>query len=82
MLRLQNLTLILPMLLAGCATAPSVLVKAICPQIPELDQVPAAQVPSFTDRMQQLLSGKLPEQTDYSLTSPNVKISMPRPEKP
>ena len=70
------------LLLQGCQTAPRVLVQAICPQIPELDQQPAAQVPSFTDRMQSFLQGKLPEQTDYSLTSNSAKLPTIKPERP
>lgn len=62
-------------LLASCATAPAVLVKAICPRPPALDQPPAAQEPDFIERMQALLSGKLPAPTDFSLTSPNAKLS-------
>lgn len=56
------LTLVLPMLLASCAAAPSacpepVLVKRSHPAREPLG-------PSFQDRMQLFLSGKLPEQSD------------------
>ena len=82
MYRLQNLILILPMLLAGCATVPTVLVKAICPRLPELDRAPDALVTSYSDRMQSFLSGKLVEPIDYSLTSGSVKLNTIKPEKP
>ena len=61
------------MLLTGCATVPNVLVKAVCPRVPALDQLPVALEPNFTDRMQAFLSGNLPEQTNFSLNSGNAK---------
>lgn len=62
LLRFDVLTLALPMLLASCAAAPSacpepVLVKRSHPAREPLG-------PSFQDRMQLFLSGKLPEQID------------------
>jgi len=80
--RLRNLMLILPMLLAGCAIGPNVLVKAICPRLPELDPVPDALVRSYSNPMQNFLSGNLTEQTDYLLTSGNAKLNTIKPEKP
>lgn len=75
-------TLILLTLLSACASAPRVIVQRVCPAIPPLEQAPAAQQPSFSARMQTLLSGKLPEQTDYSLTLPNAKLPTARPVTP
>ena len=75
--KLRNSMLILLMLLTGCTTAPRVLVQAICPRIPELDQPPAAQVPAFTNRMQSFLQGNLPAPTSYSLTSGSARLPTP-----
>ena len=69
-------------LLTGCASAPRVLVQAICPAIPELDQPPAAQAPAFGPRMQLLLGGKLPEPISYELTSPSARPSTTWPATP
>lgn len=78
---LPALMLTLPLLLLGCKTAPTVQAMPICPRIPALDQTPAAQVPSFSSRMQVFLSGNLPEQTSYSLTSGSAKLPTIAPEK-
>ena len=66
---------ILLMLLSGCQTAPSVPPSAqvMCPRLPPLIQEPAALEPSFTERMQNFLAGKLPEQSESSPTSPSAK---------
>ena len=70
-------TLICTALLSACATsAPRVMVQRVCPAIPRQEQTPAAQQPSFTVRMQALLSGRLTEPTDYSLTLPSAKPPM------
>lgn len=82
MRKLPALMLTLPLLLLGCKTAPTAQVQAVCPRIPELDQTPAAQVPSFTNRMRDFLAGKLTEQSDYSLTLPSAKLPTIKPERP
>lgn len=76
------LILILPLLLMGCATGRTVLVQAICPRLPDLEQLPAAQVPSFTDRMQLFLQGSLEKPTAYELTSGSAKLPTIPPAKP
>lgn len=58
-------------LLLGCATGPSVQVMQTCPRVPPLilDLPQDALEHNFIEMMQQLLSGKLPLQPDYSLLS-------------
>ena len=74
------LILLLPLL--GCTTAPRVLVQAICPSIPPLDQQPAALEPDFTVRMQSFLLGRLPEGSEYSLNLQSAKLPTAQPAKP
>ncbi len=63
--------LTIALLLTGCATAPSVQVLQQCPTLPELPPLPeAAQGPSFTERMQSLLSGSA--ETPISLSPPST----------
>lgn len=80
MLKLRNLALILPVLLAACQTAPRVLVQAVCPAIPALEQ--DAPGPAFGDRMENFLRGNLPEQTDYGLTSGSASKPIKLPVTP
>ena len=80
MRKLPALMLTCLLLLQGCQTAPRVLVQAVCPRIPPLEQTPAAQVPSFSDKMASFLRGSLQEQTDYSLTLPSARLPMIQPE--
>lgn len=61
------LALALPLLLVSCAAAPSV-----CPS-PPLPPAPVPLGPSFQDRMQLFLSGKLPAQTNSGPTLPPAK---------
>lgn len=79
MRKLLPLILTCLMLLTGCETAPRV--QASCPAIPPLDQLPAAQVPSFTETMRNFLSGSLGKPTGYELTLPNAKLPTVQPEK-
>ncbi len=74
--------LLLPVLLQGCQTAPRVIVQAVCPAIPPLEQPPALQEPTFSDKMASFLSGKVPEpiNSDYSL--PSAKLPTTQPAKP
>jgi len=58
------------LLSAGCATVPPV--AQTCPKLPE----PPARVPlgpSFQERMDAFLQGKLPEPISYELRSPSAK---------
>ena len=77
-----SLTILSVLLLSGCANAPRVLIQAMCPRVPELQQESAALEPSFTDRMQSFLQGNLPELNDYSLTSNSVRLSTEMSTKP
>lgn len=79
MRKLLAWTLISLMLLSACQTAPTVQVVPICPQIPPLEQTPAALVPSFTGRMQSFLAGKLPEPSDLLVSLPNAKLPTVEP---
>lgn len=79
---LHALILILLLPLLGCKTAPTVQLQAICPRIPALDQRPAAQEPSFTNKMQSFLQGNLTEPSAYSLTLTNAKLPTSQPAKP
>lgn len=65
------LLLLLPALLASCATAPNVQPVVQCPRVEPVKW--PAQVPSFTDRMQLFLSGKVPQPISYELTLPTAK---------
>ena len=76
MFKLTSLLLIWLMLLTGCETAPRVVVKAVCPQIPELDEV--AIPPSYLLRMQEILSSSPEKPINYGLVSPPVKPSTPK----
>ena len=74
--------LLLPVLLQGCQTAPRVIVQAVCPAIPPLEQPPALLEPTFSDRIANFLSGKLPEPTGLDLSWPTAKLPMAQPVKP
>ena len=77
------LLLLLPVLLQGCQTAPRVLVQAICPSIPEMQELPSDVLEKdYIARMQLFLSGKLPTQEDYALPSKPVTPSTAKQEKP
>ena len=76
MRKLTSLLLTSLTLLTGCATAPAVVVKAVCPQIPALDEVVIP--PPFLEKMQQWLSTSQPMQTSYELLSPNAKPNTPK----
>lgn len=67
----------------GCATAPSVPPPLTpCPQLPALSSLPPHVLePSFIDRMQNFLHGKLSEPISYELPSKNVRLPTMRPEK-
>ena len=78
---LPALMLTLPLLLMGCASAPTVQAVAVCPRIPALDQTPAAQVPDFTGPMRDFLSGKLTGPSAFSLTLPSAKQPTIKPEQ-
>lgn len=82
MRKFKSSMLILLLLLQACTVVPRVLIQRVCPAIPPLDQQPAALEPSFIDRMQDFLRGNLPEETEYSLTSPNAKLPTAQPVKP
>jgi hypothetical protein len=75
----KSLLLISPLLLLlqGCQTAPRVLMQAVCPAIPPLEQ--DAPGPDFTGPMQSFLRGNLPGPTSYELTLPGVKASTTPP---
>ena len=62
--------------LTACATAPNVQVVQTCPEVPmlELDLPEDALERSFTERMQQWLSGSLEMPTSYDLHSEPVKL--------
>lgn len=75
MRKLLSLTLTLLLLLQGCQTAPRVVMQAVCPAIPSLDQTPAEQVPDFSERIACFLQGKLPEQCESEQTLPSASAS-------
>ena len=52
------------LLLMSCSSAPRVAAPTQVPQLPVLEK--PAQEPSFTERMENFLRGKLPEQTKSS----------------
>lgn len=60
------------LLLPGCSPAPIVSppVQVECPRPPPLARVPLG--PSFQDRMEDFLRGKLPEQTSFVPASPRA----------
>ena len=72
-------TVLSALLLQGCATAPRVIVQAVCPRIPPLEQPSAQLEPTFSDRMLNFSQGKLPEPTssDYSLPSAKLPTNLP-----
>ena len=74
--------LLLPALLQGCQTAPRVIVQAVCPAIPPLEQPSALLEPTYSDRMASFLSGRVPGpiSSDYSL--PSAKLPTLQPAKP
>lgn len=78
---MRSATLALALLpwLTACATAkiapPPMRVE--CPRPPALDRLPEdALVPTFTDRMESFLSGKLPEQTSSERRSDSAMRNM------
>ena len=65
-------------LLTGCATAPTHQpVTVTCPRVPSVAW--AAPEPDFIDRMQDFLSGRLPEPISYELILPNAAQSTTKP---
>ena len=60
------------LILNGCGTVPSV--PPTCPSIPELT-VREPLGPTFRERMQPFLSGKLPERTDSEPLSPPAIVT-------
>ena len=54
----RRIAVVLPIFLASCASVPNV-----CPNPPE-PPAPVQVAPNFLDRMQNFLSGKLPELTN------------------
>lgn len=72
---LKLFSLALVILLASCSTVKSVKAPQQIPQLPQI-QAPV-QEPSFTERMQNFLRGKLPEQKESlkneTTTTPNTK---------
>lgn len=73
---MKSATLMLVLLpwLAACASAPSAPLPVPCPQPPALDRpAPDVLAPSFLDRMQNFLQGKLPAPT--SSGSPSASAS-------
>jgi hypothetical protein len=79
MRRSATLTLVLPLWLTACATVAPAPPKPIqAPAIPTLDKPdPAVLDPSFLERMQNFLQGRLPEQIvsapPSDSASPNTK---------
>src|ERR1035437_4651836 len=71
---LQLSMLLLPALLLGCAAAPRVIVQAVCPAIPLLEQPSALLEPTFSDKIQSFLSGRLDELTSSDYSLPSVKL--------
>lgn len=70
-------------LLAGCATAPTAQPMPQRVQLPALDQVaPDVLEPSFTDRMESFLSGKLPEPTPCASPCEPAKPNTKKPASP
>lgn len=63
----RRIAVVLPIFLASCASVPNV-----CPSLPE-PPAPVQAEPNFLDRMQNFLSGKLPEPT--STLSPSTPAS-------
>ena len=75
-----SLTLILLTLLQGCQTAPRVVVQAICPKLPELEQVnPAVLEQDYTKMIANFLRGSLETPPNYRLDSKPVTGSMKLP---
>lgn len=68
-----NFLVICLLLLTGCATAPRVLVQAICPTIPDLGQ-PAAPEPDYSAQMRNFLRGVLPSETPSPFSLGNAKL--------
>ena len=69
-------TLTLLVLLTGCSVPrvpPTTPPRAQLPKLPALE--PHAVGPAYLPRMQTLLSGKLPEQTDYALPTSGAKLN-------
>ena len=64
----------------GCASAPRVLVQAICPRIPEREQ--AAPEPSFIAPMESFLQGNLPEPSASASNSKAVRPTTPAQPRP
>lgn len=70
-----SLLVLLPWLTA-CASAPSAPLPVPCPQPPVLDRpAPDVLAPSFLDRMQSFLQGKLPAPTSSGSPSANASVN-------
>lgn len=66
------LPLLLTAFLAACGTVQTAPPVVQCPRLPPV-QWPAPE-PSFTDRMESFLSGKLPEPTGSAYSLPSAKL--------
>lgn len=73
--------LLLLALLQGCQTAPRVIVQAVCPAIPALDQPSALLEPTFSDKIALFLSGKVPELTGSDFSLPSARLSTTQPAR-
>ena len=76
------LTILWLLLLQGCASGQRVIVQAVCPAIPPLEQPSALLEPTFSDRMESFLRGKVPEPTHSVFALPNAKLPTVPPAKP
>lgn len=76
MLKNACLLILLP-LTVSCASAPSAPAVVMCPRVPEIQW--DAPEPAFLPRMQELLSGKLPEPigSGYSLSPAKLPTTKP-----
>ena len=74
------LTILSLVLLQGCASAPTVLVKAVCPVLPPLQEIPSdALERSYIGVMESFLQGSLETPINYELTSKPATPSMTQP---
>ena len=81
-MKLHVLLVSMPLLLMGCATAPTALpiVKAECPRLPVIEELsPDVLGVSFLDRMQNFLSGKLSEPISLDFSLPPARLPTVRP---
>ena len=79
---MKNLALLLCSVsfLTACQTVPTVQVTEVCPKLPEIEMLPVAALePSFSERMRDFYSGKLPEPTPYDYTLQPAKLPTAKP---